>query len=53
MALDWTLDLVFAKDLVQFLTLRAPSVSHVEHEPVRPAAPPLQESEPVLQESHR
>jgi NADH dehydrogenase len=29
--LDWTLDLVFAKDLVQFLTLRAPTVSHVEH----------------------
>jgi NADH dehydrogenase len=30
-ALDWTLDLVFAKDLVQFITLRAPTVSHVEH----------------------
>jgi NADH dehydrogenase len=29
--LDWTLDLVFSKDLVQFLTLRAPTVSHVEH----------------------
>jgi NADH dehydrogenase len=29
--MDWTLDLVFAKDLVQFLTLRAPTVSHVEH----------------------
>jgi NADH dehydrogenase len=29
--LDWTLDLVFAKDLVQFLTLRAPTVSHAEH----------------------
>ena len=29
--MDWTLDLVFAKDLVQFITLRAPTVSHVEH----------------------
>ena len=26
-ALDWTLDLLFSKDLVQFLTLRSPSVS--------------------------
>src|SRR5215472_13448193 len=25
--LDWTLDLIFSKDLVQFLTLRAPHVS--------------------------
>jgi NADH dehydrogenase len=25
--LDWTLDLIFSKDLVQFLTVRAPSVS--------------------------
>jgi NADH dehydrogenase len=29
-ALDWTLDLVFSKDLVQFLTFRAPSISHEE-----------------------
>ena len=28
--LDWTLDLVFSKDLVQFLTLRATSVSHTQ-----------------------
>ncbi|MBM3226771.1 MAG: hypothetical protein FJZ47_23655 [Candidatus Tectomicrobia bacterium] len=28
---DWTLDLVFAKDLVQFITLRAPTISHAEH----------------------
>jgi NADH dehydrogenase len=27
-ALDWTLDLLFSKDLVQFETLRAPAVSH-------------------------
>ena len=31
-ALDWTLDLIFAKDLVQFLTLRAPAVSHNEED---------------------
>jgi NADH dehydrogenase len=31
-ALDWTLDLLFSKDLVQFLTVRAPTVSHIEHE---------------------
>ena len=35
-ALDWTLDLLFSKDLVQFQTLRAPTISH-EEEPV-PAA---------------
>jgi NADH dehydrogenase len=29
-ALDWTLDLIFSKDLVQFLTLRAPTRSHAE-----------------------
>lgn len=27
-ALDWTLDLVFTKDLVQFQTFRAPTISH-------------------------
>lgn len=27
-ALDWTLDLLFTKDLVQFQTFRAPAVSH-------------------------
>src|SRR5262245_10744030 len=31
-ALDWTLDLLFAKDLVQFLTLRAPTISHMQDE---------------------
>jgi len=35
-ALDWTLDLVFSKDLVQYLTFRAPSVS--EDEAVEPAS---------------
>jgi NADH dehydrogenase len=29
-ALDWTLDLIFTKDPVQFLTLRAPTVSEKE-----------------------
>ena len=31
-ALDWTLDLLFAKDPVQFLTLRSPTVSTDENE---------------------
>ncbi len=30
-ALDWTLDLLFSKDLVQFQTFRSPAVSHQEH----------------------
>jgi len=29
-AFDWTLDLIFSKDLVQFLDIRAPMVSHPE-----------------------
>jgi len=37
-ALDWTLDLLFTKDLVQFQTFQAPTVSHtdddVEAQPV-------------------
>src|SRR5439155_13330273 len=31
-ALDWTLDLLFSKDIVQFVTFRAPTVSHEEEE---------------------
>lgn len=31
--LDWSLDLVFSKDLVQFTTRRAPTVSHPEEAP--------------------
>lgn len=31
-ALDWTLDLLFTKDLVQFQTFRSPTVSHPERE---------------------
>jgi NADH dehydrogenase len=37
-ALDWLLDLLFSKDLVQFQTLRAPVISHAENGP-RPPAP--------------
>jgi NADH dehydrogenase len=36
--LDWTLDLVFSKDLVQFMTPRAPAISHGETERPEPAA---------------
>jgi len=31
-ALDWTLDLLFSKDLVQFVTLRAPTMSRPEND---------------------
>jgi NADH dehydrogenase len=31
-ALDWTLDLLFSKDLVEFTTHRAPAVSHTDEE---------------------
>ena len=31
--LDWTLDLFFSKDIVQFLTLRSSGVSHEEEPP--------------------
>lgn len=39
--LDWSLDLVFSKDLVQFATFRAPTVSHDEEtsNPVGRSAP--------------
>jgi NADH:quinone reductase (non-electrogenic) len=33
-ALDWTLDLLFAKDLVQFMTFHAPTISHADPEAV-------------------
>jgi NADH dehydrogenase len=39
-AFDWTLDLIFSKDLVQFLDIRAPMVS-------RPEADPSQKSKTV------
>lgn len=31
-ALDWTLDLLFSKDLVHLLDLRSPTVSQIEQE---------------------
>jgi NADH dehydrogenase len=34
-ALDWTLDLLFTKDLVQFLTLRSPAMSQSKEEEKR------------------
>jgi len=40
-AFDWTLDLVFSKDLVQFLDIRAPLVSQLD------ATPSQSESAPV------
>ena len=36
-ALDWTLDLLFAKDFVQFLTVRAPVMSTSPAAEDRPA----------------
>jgi NADH dehydrogenase len=33
-ALDWTLDVLFSKDIVQFMTFRAPTVSHREEDPL-------------------
>ena len=42
-ALDWTLDLIFSKDLVQFLDVRAPMVS-------RPEAHPSQKSKTMQPE---
>jgi len=32
-AIAWTLDILFPKDLVQFQTVRAPTISREEHEP--------------------
>ena len=34
-ALDWTLDLLFSKDLVQFMTVRTVAVSMPESDPVK------------------
>ena len=47
-ALDWTLDLIFSKDLVQFLDIRASVVSRPEAHP-SPKSKTLQRevSEPV------
>jgi NADH:ubiquinone reductase (H+-translocating) len=50
-ALDWTLDLIFSKDLVQFLTLRAPSISHRDEKAAGPPEP--QPTAAVLAGEHR
>jgi NADH dehydrogenase len=36
-AFDWTLDLIFSKDLVQFLDIRAPMISRREADPPNPS----------------
>lgn len=43
-ALDWLLDLLFSKDLVQFRTVRAPAISHAENgsDSLAPAGRPAQ-----------
>src|SRR5947209_7615861 len=40
-ALDWTLDLLFSKDLVHFRTTRPSILSLSEEEPEKPASPAL------------
>ena len=40
-ALDWTLDLLFSKDLVQFRTTRPSALSPAEEEPDKQASPAL------------
>jgi NADH dehydrogenase len=40
-ALDWTLDVLFSKDLVQFRTVRSPTSSSPEEELVKLASPAL------------
>ena len=47
-ALDWTFDLIFSKDLVQFLDVRAPVVSRPSSTSVAEIQDPATElSEPV------
>jgi len=43
-ALDWTLDLLFSKDLVQFQTFRSPTISHMDETETMSGSPP---SDPV------
>jgi len=40
-ALDWTLDLLFSKDLVQFMTVRPSTLSLADEEPEKQASPAL------------
>jgi len=47
-ALDWTLDLLFSKDLVHFMILRSPAISSREEPHVQP-----DRGEQVIQMSRR
>jgi NADH dehydrogenase len=48
-ALDWTLDLLFTKDLVQFQTFRAPTLSHADDSERRLSAVSPASAAPVLE----
>jgi len=43
-ALDWTLDLLFTKDLVQFQTFPAPTISHIDDAETMPSPRPASAS---------
>jgi hypothetical protein len=40
-ALDWTLDLLFSKDLVKFISLRAQTISKMEEDSMVAPGEPL------------
>ena len=44
-ALDWTLDVIFSKDLVQFQTLRAQTISMTEDEMLEKAG--IETAQPI------
>jgi NADH dehydrogenase len=48
-ALDWTLDLLFTKDLVQFQTFRAPTISHMDDTETMPGSRPSSPAAASLQ----
>ena len=47
-ALDWTLDLLFTKDIVQYMDPPAPTLSHADREGRLGAAEVMEEPEAVL-----
>lgn len=49
-AVDWTLDLLFSKDLVQFQTQRASTISHTRHEQSEPQMAPRPEARRMQRE---
>jgi NADH:ubiquinone reductase (H+-translocating) len=54
--IDWLLDLFFTKDLVQFLTLRAPAVQRHSHDDLNgelPQAPATMDARPVAKPPER